>query len=88
MFVAQPRVFVRTISEILIVRLWRVVVRGTQDLLTLWATEFRIKDASLHNHPLAEVASRKHVVLHLAEAPLPSSRRAARGIGRFSAVLG
>jgi len=87
MFVAQPRVFT-VVSVILLVHLRCVVIRGTKDLLILWATEFLINHVPLYNHPLAEVASRKHEVLYLAVVPLKSSRRAGRGICRWSAVLG
>ena len=41
-----------------------------------------------HHVPLAEVASRKHEVLHLLVVPLHGARRAGRGICRWVAVLG
>merc|ERR1719174_264018 len=88
MFVAQPRVFVSPVSVILLELLRGVVIRGTKDPLILWTTEFRINHVPLYNHPLAEVASRKHEVLHLLVVPLHGARRAGRGICRWVAVLG
>jgi len=88
MFVAQPRVFFSTAPVILFVRLRCTVIRGAKDLLTFWPAEFRIENASLYNHPFAEVASRKHEVLHRFIVPLRSACRAGRGICRWFSVLG
>ena len=51
-----------------------------------WSSNISIR--CTHHVPLAEVASRKHEVLHLLVVPLHGARRAGRGICRWSAVLG